>query len=191
MRSKLNVIQEELLLTSTLTSKTATAASAPSSSYIRIASGPALQQSHPNHQYVHHQRNGHDVHSSAHTAQDRLTITATSSHAQVAFQDDSVASPVVSMLSHREIVLNTVPYYKLIAHTVRSNQSMSSVQNNGALRSAPVYSERLDWMIDNVYNPHHQYTKARDSGSNVTSVAQAQQSVANVTDVEDVISDFD
>lgn len=90
-------------------------------------------------------------------------------------------------------MLNTVPYYKLIAHTVRSKQAVPSAHGNAVLQSAPVYSERLDWMIDNVYNPHQQYTMTRAGGSNnnVTSIAPAQQHAANVAEVDDAISDFD
>jgi hypothetical protein len=81
-------------------------------------------------------------------------------------------STVVTALSRRELLLNTIPYFQTIANGLRvaAHPDSSAQQAAGTMR-LPVYSERVDWLLEHVYSadsaplPAHQRNAGAGGGS--------------------------
>lgn len=245
VRSKLNIIQQELLCTAAATAvplataaKTSFVASLLGNSTTASAKFAPLQQ-----QLFQHHANAMQQHPHRAPALTAATSNVTSSSAQyfrsvdaplhyssssssstlqtarqygsaVSHEDMSKATAApsvhpVTALSQRDIVLNTVPFYKIISHCMRQSSTLHACSSHDITSSAfrirtnSIFSERLDWMLDNLYNPLQQFSTAHNENKSisgrVTSVGAAreqedlnQSRTHNISpELEDVISDFD
>lgn len=96
----------------------------------------------------------------------------------------------------RELLLHTIPYHRTITHYISESTSAPLANSNisSALHTLPVYTEKLDWMMHNLYNTSQLFSasagrNSKDSGSSAELLAAAGQ--AEDGSMDDIISEFD
>lgn len=223
MHSKLSTLQEELLDHLSLGSTPSSAAAGPESD--PIAELPGEERGAGG---LHRPVGGTLRNGAASAAPTRSTTrpglgsvpapqpSSISSSVDSGVGRDSPHVSVASVPSHRDLVLTVVPYFKAIAHAAfaappppppsqPSHTSAGPATGTQSGQRAPVYSERLDWLMTHLYDQHFtaplpppsqfRSTTASNSiasggGQSAAAAAQAEE-VGAETEFDEAIDEFD
>jgi len=109
-------------------------------------------------------------------------------------QSDEVSSALVVPL--RELLLHTIPYHRTISHFISDNITTKQMYSayTCVQHTLPLYTEKLDWMMHNLYNSSQLYSSIAGRNNPETgSSAVLLQAARQVEDglVDDIITEFD
>ncbi len=109
-------------------------------------------------------------------------------------QSDEVLSALVVPL--RELLLHSIPYHRTISHYISENSTATPMYTacTSVPHTLPLYTEKLDWMMHNLYNTSQLYSSvAGRNNPEIGSSTELLQTTRQVEDglVEDIISEFD
>lgn len=112
----------------------------------------------------------------------------------ISTQNNDLSSALVVPL--RELLLHTIPYHRTISHFISENRTVTPAYSAFPCvpHALPLYTEKLDWMMHNLYNTSQVYASVVGRTSKeVGSSAELLQTTRQVEEglVDDIISEFD
>ena len=122
------------------------------------------------------------------------TVHPNSKSDGISTQNNDLSSALVVPL--RELLLHTIPYHGTISHFISENRTATPAYSAfpSVPHTLPLYTEKLDWMMHNLYNTSQIYASVVGRNSKeIGSSAELLQTTRKVEDelVDDVISEFD
>ena len=178
MQSKLRAIQNELMHLPLLTNSTP----------IFDVGGGASGRYGGGGRMHHNNRNGYNSQTQYNPYYSTGMLSGGSGASDIA---NAASSALIVPL--RELLLHTIPYHTAMAQTIHNTHPTYYSQHNHTLHTLPLYTDKVDWMMGNLYNNSQTYSSTDRSGSAGGSTGSSVLLTNSQSNgpVDDIISEFD